>query len=155
MSASSLQISFRPDPDQRMSHRMIAVSVRVGMIMLPVLWLLLTVCDAANRRDAKRQDQSNGKEGDEAAGSLPEGTDLPPPPPKPTSKEKSTDKEVAGECLVPSQYVETQAHETFVLACPVTPTKSCAMHTTECCCMSHFLSNPASVLPCSCLCLCS
>ncbi len=61
---------------------------------------MLTVRGAANRHDAKRQDQSNGKEGDDAAGDLPDGTDLPPPPPKPKSKEKSTGKEVAGERMV-------------------------------------------------------
>ena len=93
---------------------------------------LLIVCDATNRHDAKRQDQSNGKEGDEAAGHLPDGTDLPPPPPKPASKQKSTGKEAAGEHMVLSVNVETQAHKLFMLACPVTLAKNSAMHRVEC-----------------------
>ncbi len=108
-----------------------------------MFWLTLTVFGAANRHDAKRQGQSNGKEGDEAAGDLPDGTDLPPPPPKPKSKEKSNGKEVTGECMVLSVNVETQAHKLCVLACPVTYAKSCAMHRVECCCMSRCLFSPA------------
>ncbi len=110
---------------------------------LLVFWLLLTGCGAADRHDAKRQDQSNGKEGDEAAGGLFDGTDLPPPPPKPKSKEKSTGKEAAGEHMVLSVNVKTRAHKLFVLACPVTLAKSCAMHRIECCCMSRCLLSPA------------
>lgn len=119
------------------------------------------MCGAANRHDAKRQDQSSGKEGDEDAGILPDGTDLPPPPPKPKSKEKSTGKEVAGERLVLSVNVETQAHKLSVLACPVTLAKSCPMHRFKCCCMSHyllsqalFLCNSASICTMFCVSVC-
>jgi len=121
---------------------MIAVSLRVCMAVLQMFWFLLTVRGAANRHDAKRQVQSNGKEGEEAAGDLPDGTDLPPPPPKPKSKEKSTGKEAAGEHML-SVNVKTQAHKLFVFACPVMLAKSCAMHRTECCCMSCGLFSPA------------
>ena len=111
--------------------------------MLQMFWFLLTVCDAADRHDANRQDQSNGKEGAEAAGDLPDGTDLPPPPPKPKSKDKSTSKEAAGEHMVLSVNVAIQAHKLYVLACPVTLANSCAMHRFKCCCMSRCLLSPA------------
>ncbi len=128
---------------QRMSSRMIAVSPRVCRVMLQMFWFLLTVCDAADRHDAKRQDQSHGKEAHEAAGDLPDGTDLPPPPPKPKSKEKSNGKEAAGERMVQSVNVKTETCKLFVLACPVTLAKGCAMHMIECCCMSGCLLGPA------------
>lgn len=165
-SASGSVISLRQDSDQLgflcMLSCMIAVFLRVCLGVPLVFWLLLTGCGAADRHDAKRQDQSNGKEGDQAAGDSPDGTDLPPPPPKPKSKEKSTGKEPApGEHLVLSVNVKTQAHKLFELACPVTLAKSCAMHRIECCCMSHFLlssalslCNPASICTVFCVSVC-
>jgi len=131
------------------------------MVVLQMFWFLLTVRGAANRHDAKRQVQSNGKEGEEAAGDLPDGTDLPPPPPKPKSKEKSTGKEAAGEHML-SVNVKTQAHKLFMLACPVMLAKSYAAELSAAACLvacSAQLCPCAtlrlSVLPCLCLSVCS
>ncbi|KAL0025776.1 hypothetical protein WJX77_011147 [Trebouxia sp. C0004] len=62
------------------------------------------------RHDAKRQDQTSGKEGEEISGDMPDGTDLPPPPPKPKSKEKSNGKEVTEQRLDAS--LSTGQHDT-------------------------------------------